>query len=100
MNTYQITHDGKAIKCLACGLTSHNDNDVHQRYCVRCHVFHNDIPADTREVFVATGLLFRLARHIRNTNKLPPVQYGVRGVELLVEVQEFNPERYDKEVKS
>lgn len=35
--------DGKrAITCLACGLTSHNTNDVAQKYCGHCHRFHED----------------------------------------------------------
>jgi hypothetical protein len=100
MNTYQITHDGKAIKCLACGLTSHNGNDVREKHCVKCRVFHDDIPEEAREAFVRNGLLYRLARHIRNTGAMPPEKWGAIGIELLLEVHDLNPERYDKEVKS
>jgi hypothetical protein len=32
--------NGKAIICFTCGLVSHNPNDVEQRYCGNCHVFH------------------------------------------------------------
>jgi hypothetical protein len=33
--------DGRAsIQCLTCGLTSHNPNDVEQKYCGHCHKFH------------------------------------------------------------
>lgn len=37
---YKIVSDGRAITCLVCGKTSHNSNDVAQRYCGHCHVFH------------------------------------------------------------
>ena len=30
------------IKCHTCGLTSWNFNDVRERYCGKCHVFHDD----------------------------------------------------------
>lgn len=30
-----------AIKCGACGLTSHNPSDVKYRYCGSCKKFHN-----------------------------------------------------------
>ena len=42
MTTYTIGQDGKSITCLRCGRTSHNRNDVAQRYCGYCHVFHDD----------------------------------------------------------
>lgn len=29
-----------AIKCLKCGMVSHNHNDVFNRYCGCCHTFH------------------------------------------------------------
>lgn len=37
-----IAADGRSITCHLCGLTSHNANDVRERYCGRCHVFHGD----------------------------------------------------------
>jgi hypothetical protein len=40
--TYIIVRAGKAITCLLCGLTSHNPNDVINRYCGYCHIFHED----------------------------------------------------------
>lgn len=39
---YRITENGRSITCLSCGLTSHNVEDVRQRFCGRCHVFHED----------------------------------------------------------
>ena len=41
--TYEIlldTGEGRAIRCNVCGMTSYNANDVRERYCGRCHVFH------------------------------------------------------------
>ena len=44
--TYRITSDRDgselAIQCLCCGLTSHNPNDVANRYCGFCHEWHSD----------------------------------------------------------
>lgn len=42
--TYEIipvtgSHTG-AIKCLKCGMTSYNPNDVRHKYCGNCHEFH------------------------------------------------------------
>ena len=43
--TYEIIDtngNGKlAIKCLICDMTSHNKNDINQKYCGNCHQFHN-----------------------------------------------------------
>lgn len=36
MQTYEIINEGRAIKCLECGLTSYNMHDVQQRYCGKC----------------------------------------------------------------
>jgi hypothetical protein len=41
--TYELVNDGRAIRCRRCGLTSHNPNDVAQRYCGQCKVFHEDV---------------------------------------------------------
>lgn len=30
------------IRCLVCGLGSYNPNDIEQKYCGYCHVFHAD----------------------------------------------------------
>jgi len=37
-----LLNDGGSITCLICGLTSHHPEDVRQRYCGRCHCFHDD----------------------------------------------------------
>jgi 1,4-alpha-glucan branching enzyme len=31
------------ITCLACGATSSNRTDIAERYCGRCHVFHEEL---------------------------------------------------------
>ena len=41
--TFEISKDGEAITCLRCKQTSHNQNDVENHYCGRCHAFHDDI---------------------------------------------------------
>lgn len=30
------------IECASCGVRSYNPNDVSERYCPRCHVFHDE----------------------------------------------------------
>jgi hypothetical protein len=37
---FVILDGGKAIKCMACGMTSHHPRDVEQRYCGNCKKFH------------------------------------------------------------
>jgi ribosomal protein L37E len=32
-----------AITCPRCGLTSYHWRDVAERYCVRCHAWHDDM---------------------------------------------------------
>jgi hypothetical protein len=39
---YELLDEGRAIKCLACGMVSHNLNDVAQLYCGNCHRFHEE----------------------------------------------------------
>lgn len=43
---YELVGDNayfaNGIRCLACGLTSWNPADVAQRYCGKCHIFHDD----------------------------------------------------------
>lgn len=41
--TYDILDNGKAIICLFCGITSFNLNDVYNKYCQNCHIFHEVI---------------------------------------------------------
>ncbi len=38
--SYFIPKDGLSIKCLLCGMTSHNQDDVLNLYCGHCHRFH------------------------------------------------------------
>jgi hypothetical protein len=49
IQTYEISPDGLSITCKRCKLTSHNPNDVAQRYCGRCHVFHENLWPPSRE---------------------------------------------------
>ena len=45
--TYQIilndAGEGHAIKCLVCDMTSYHPEDVSQRFCGKCHIFHEDL---------------------------------------------------------
>jgi ribosomal protein L37E len=51
--TFTIADDGQSITCHACGRTSHNPNDVKERYCGHCNVFHENPlrGADLRDIF-------------------------------------------------
>jgi hypothetical protein len=44
--TYMAGWDdaGDWIECRMCGMKSYNPNDVRQRYCGKCHVFHGQDP--------------------------------------------------------
>lgn len=39
---YVISHDGKSILCETCGRRSFHPEDVANKYCGHCHVFHED----------------------------------------------------------
>jgi len=43
---YSISKSEKSglnrIMCLTCGRVSHNPNDVANKYCGHCHIFHED----------------------------------------------------------
>ena len=41
--TYQLVENGRAIKCLECGMTSHNANDVRELYCGNCRKWHEEL---------------------------------------------------------
>jgi len=47
----------------------------------------------------AEWLLYRLARHIRNNDKLQPIPWGIAGIDLLMDVRDYAPDRYDMDVK-
>lgn len=54
MRTFHIVHgkfDGRfarGIKCLVCGRTSWNRNDVKHEYCGGCHRHHSIMAADPK----------------------------------------------------
>lgn len=41
--SYTISLSGRTITCNRCGLSSHNKNDISNKYCNYCHIYHNDI---------------------------------------------------------
>lgn len=47
----------------------------------------------------AERLMYRLARHIRNNEKLDPIRYGIAGIDLLMDVRDYDPNRYYCDVK-
>ena len=54
MKTFEIVQEGiqkfrmaaTGIKCLVCGRTSWNENDVKNRYCGNCHQYHDIMERD------------------------------------------------------
>ena len=42
---------------------------------------------------------WRAARHMRNTDKMPAVQWGVDAIDILAELRDHDPNGYDREVK-
>lgn len=40
--------EAHSITCNICGRTSYNLNDVVQKYCGHCHIFHDDEPGIAR----------------------------------------------------
>lgn len=47
----------------------------------------------------AERLMWALAKHVRNTDELPVVKWGIRGIDLLENVRDYNPDRYEHNVK-
>lgn len=52
ISTYRIEQRGAAITCLRCGSTSLHPDDVDNRYCAKCGIFHDDIPREHRAEWV------------------------------------------------
>src|SRR5689334_13147928 len=52
------------------------------------------------ELEAKVDLLYRMARHIRNTDEMAAIQWGVKGMDLLAALRELDHERYDAEVKA
>jgi len=44
-------------------------------------------------------LLYEFANHVRNTDNMPPLMWGVNGVNLLAKLRELDSSEYDKRVK-
>jgi hypothetical protein len=57
-------------------------------------------PAGLREPSARDSLLYRLARHIRNSDETPVIAWGFKGIELLEELHSLDPDRYEREVKA
>lgn len=66
--TYEIAEDLNSIRCLVCGLTSHNPNDVMEKYCGFCHVFHEDDFLNNLEFLKSQGEFYELFRKMEQLN--------------------------------
>jgi hypothetical protein len=59
--TYQIILNdegrGHAIKCFNCGLTSYHPKDVSNRFCGKCHIFHEDLRQYAKTPRFSDGLM-------------------------------------------
>lgn len=44
-------------------------------------------------------IVYRMARLVRNTDKLPPLKFAMRGIKLLGELRQMDSESYDNLVK-
>jgi ribosomal protein L37E len=47
---FSIAPDAQSITCHVCGRTSYNPNDVQEKYCGFCRVFHQDRSTGTKGV--------------------------------------------------
>lgn len=49
--TYELItlREQHGIKCLRCGMTSFHPIDIANRYCGRCHIFHEDLALIERD---------------------------------------------------
>jgi hypothetical protein len=68
--TYKMieTVDGQlGIQCLLCGLASFNYNDITNKYCDHCQMFHEDSPAiHTQEEILKAAEVIRLFKKYFN----------------------------------
>jgi hypothetical protein len=47
----------------------------------------------------AERLVYSLARHIQNNDQFKPIPWGIHGISLLMDVRDYDAERYDREVR-
>ncbi|MDB5294953.1 MAG: hypothetical protein JWO31_936 [Phycisphaerales bacterium] len=45
-------------------------------------------------------IAYKLGRHVRNTDRMPATTWGVKGIDLLVELRAMDPSRYSREVRT
>jgi len=50
--TYEILtiNDQQVIKCLVCGWSSYNTNDIKHLYCGHCHQWHDELERELLNV--------------------------------------------------
>lgn len=57
-------------------------------------------PFEAKPATDLADLLYRFARHVRNTDKLDPGPWGVKGMDLLADLRGIDAEKYDRLVKA
>jgi len=94
----------EVIRCSQCGAEGpygKSDDDITELWNTRAAA---TTPAPTAKFVellgTAEALLYKMARHIRNTDEVAVTAWGVQGLDLLAELQELNPEKYDAEVRA
>jgi hypothetical protein len=61
--TYELL--GDCIKCLRCGKKSHNQNDINNRYCGNCKLYHSTELSDTEILFTdlwGSGFVYNIEK--------------------------------------
>lgn len=52
--TFELSPDGKSIKCKRCKRVSYNQGDIEHHYCAHCKMFHDDIWPPAREWWITS----------------------------------------------
>lgn len=83
-----------SIRSLLCSKHKEDYELFHVGGCLVCWL-ESESPLDLR----IRGLIYRMALHIQNAEKLSIAMWRSETSKLLAELREVDPERYDKEVK-
>jgi len=84
--TYELGHDLAFgyIRCLVCGFKSFHPSDIENKYCGKCHRYHNSpqaVPADRTDRIEMKGGVVNLPAEFREV-ALRANLAGVEGYEL------------------
>ena len=53
--SYSLSFDGKVIFCRFCGLASHHPDDVQNRYCGKCNLWHDNLKLEEHLIGLSSG---------------------------------------------